>query len=88
MSQSFHCLSTLSITLCMLDNFACFFVVYCLFFKFTIFKNFFQEYHLSVKQCGSRSGLLVCLARSEFNFFPRLSADTKEVTSRHRVILS
>ena len=24
------------------------------------FKNFFQEYHVSVKQIGSRSGLTIC----------------------------
>ena len=28
--------------------------------KITFFENFFQEYHLSVKQIGSRSGVMFC----------------------------
>ena len=47
----------------MLCNFyACF--LYDFVFKITCFKIFFQEYHLSVKQFGSRPGLTcqVCLS--------------------------
>ena len=32
------------------------FVVCCFFFKINIFEKFFQEYYLSVKQIGPRSG--------------------------------
>ena len=42
MSQIHHCPHTLSITLCMLGNFAVF-LLSTDFFQFTIFKNFFQE---------------------------------------------
>ena len=41
----------IALTLCSLGNFSCFFVV-CWFFS-----KFFQEYHLSVKQIGYRSGV-------------------------------
>ena len=40
-------------------------LVFCqlrIFFKIIFFKYFFQEYHLSVKQIGSRSGQTLCLA--------------------------
>ena len=45
------------ITICMLGNFACFFVV-CGFFFFlnNFFKNIYREYYQSAKQFGSGSG--------------------------------
>ena len=53
-----------ALTLCMLGNFACFFVVsgFFFFFKFTFSKKVFQEYQQSVKQFGSRSGPTFCRA--------------------------
>ena len=44
------------------------FMIFCrllFFFKINLFKNIFQEYHLSVKQIGYNSGLLdpICLQR-------------------------
>ena len=45
-----------ALTLCMLGNFACFFVVCNFFFKINFFKKIFQEYHQSVKKFVSRSG--------------------------------
>ena len=48
------------LTLCMLGNFACFFVVCGFFFpKISFFKKMFEEYHQSVKQFGYRSGLTI-----------------------------
>ena len=37
-------------------------IIFCLltFIKFMFLKNFIQEYHQSVKQFGSRSGLTIC----------------------------
>ena len=47
----------LLLSLCMLGNFACFFVVCGFFFSINFFqKKIFQEYHQNVKQFGSRSG--------------------------------
>ena len=51
-----------TLTLCMLGNFACFFVIFGFFLKLTFSKNIFQEYHQSSKQFGSRSGLPFCWA--------------------------
>ena len=58
------------LTLWPLGNFSCFFVV-CWFF----FEKFFQEYHLSVKQIGSKSGR--CFFRHDLGqiCLRRLSAD-------------
>ena len=42
-------------TLCLLGNFACFFVV-CQFFQNQLFQKFFREYHQNFKQFGYRSG--------------------------------
>ena len=50
-----------------LGNFSWFFLVICwFFFKINFFEKFFQEYHQSVKQFGSRSGIwtLNCLWKS------------------------
>ena len=51
-------LKSVLLTLCMLGNFACFFVVcgFFFFFKLTFSKKIFQEHHQGVKQIGSRSG--------------------------------
>ena len=57
------------LTLCMLGNFACFFVVCGFFFFFLNYfffkkkkkKKNFQEYHHSVKQFESRSDILASL---------------------------
>ena len=49
--------------LCPLGIFSCLFVVCWIFFKINIFEKNFQEYHLSVKQVGSRSGPMLCLQR-------------------------
>ena len=40
------------------------FIVCSFFFKINVFEKFFQEYHPSVKQIGSRSGLTKCQAWS------------------------
>ena len=50
------------LTLCLLGNFVCFFVVCGFFFKLTFSKEIFQEHHQSVKQFGSRSGPTFCQA--------------------------
>ena len=49
------------------NSFVCWviFHVFCcllIFLKINFFKNFFQEYHQSIKQFGSRSGLTFCQA--------------------------
>ena len=51
-----------NLTLCMLGNFACFFVVCRLFTKMNFFKKIFQKYHQSVMQFGSGSGPTFCWA--------------------------
>ena len=56
-----------------------FFMLCCrllIFFKINIFKKFFQEYHQSVKQFGSRSGPTFCPDLGP-NCLQRLSADDK-----------
>ena len=70
------------LTLCMLGNFACFFVIwgfffffffFCFFFKLTFFfKKIVQEYHQSVKQFGSRSGSMFCWAWSGSKLFAKV----------------
>ena len=50
-------------TLCMLGNFACFFVCGLFFLKLTFSKKAFRN-TLSVKQFGSRSGRMFCRAPS------------------------
>ena len=55
-----------------------------IFFKFNFFEKFFQEYHQSVKQFGSRSVPTFCQPNPSPNCLQRLSADD---TSRHRVNL-
>ena len=52
------------ITICMLGNFACFFVVCGFFFFFlnNFFKNIYREYYQSIKQFGSGSGPTFCRA--------------------------
>ena len=54
------------ITICMLGNFACIFVVCGFFFIFlnNFFKNIYREYYQSVKQFGSGSGPTFCRAWS------------------------
>ena len=49
-----------TLNLCMLGNFSCFCCRLLIFFKINFFEKFFQEYHLSVKQIGSRSGPTFC----------------------------
>ena len=62
----------------MLGHFVCFFVVcgffFVCFFKLIFSKKIFQEFHHSVKQFGSRSGLDPDL---DPNCLQRLSADNK-----------
>ena len=49
------------------------FFVACWFFsKLTFFEKLFQEYHLSVKQIGSRSGPMFCQALSGSKFFAKV----------------
>ena len=77
-----------SLTLCMLGNFTCFFVI-CSFFKTIFSKKIFPEYHQSVKQFGSRSGPTFCQAWSGSKLFakviskwqksPLVKKDLKEV---------
>ena len=59
-------------TVCLLGNFACPFVVCRFFFKFNFFKKFFQEYHPSVEQFGSRSGPTICRAWSGSKLFAKV----------------
>ena len=61
-----------TLTLCMLGNFACFFVICGFCFKSTFSKKIFQEYHQSVKQFGSRSVLMFCWARSGSKLFAKV----------------
>ena len=49
-------------TLSLLGNFFPLFCRLLFFFKISFFEKFFQEYHLSVKQFGSRSGPPKCWA--------------------------
>ena len=60
------------LTLCPLGNLSCFFVVCWFFFKINFFEKFFQQYHLSVKQIGSRSGLMFCRVWSGSNLFEKV----------------
>ena len=60
------------LTLSRLGNFSCFFCRLLIFFKSTFFKKLFQEYHLSVKQLGSRSGLTCCWAWSGSKLFAKV----------------
>ena len=46
-----------------------------IFFKINIFEKFFQEFHLSVKQIGSRSGSTFCQPDLGPNCLHKLSAD-------------
>ena len=70
----------IQLTLCMLDNFACFFVVcgFCFFIDF--FKNIFQEYYQSVKRFGSRSGLTFFGAWSWFKLFAKVISRRQKYT--------
>ena len=65
----------LYITLCPLGNFAYFLSSADLFQNQHFFKKFFQEYHQSVKQFGSRSGPTFCQAWSGSKLFAKLPAD-------------
>ena len=49
------------LTLCLLSNFASFFVI-CGFFLINFYKKIFEKYHQCVKQFGSRSGPTFCRA--------------------------
>ena len=51
------------------------------FFKINYFKKFFQEYHQSVKQFGSRSGPTFCLAWSGSKLFTKVSVKEKKVAA-------
>ena len=51
------------------EKFAWFFVFCRFFFKINIFKKFFQEYHHSNKQSGSRWGPIFCRAWSGSKLF-------------------
>ena len=53
-----------------------------IFFKINVFEKFFEEYHQSVKQFGSRSGSTFCRAQSGSKLLNRLSVDD---ASRQRV---
>ena len=66
------------LTLCMLGNFACFFVV-CGFFFFSnnFFKNIFQEYYQSNIKFGSRSGRTFCRALSVSKLFAKVISRRK-----------
>ena len=62
------------LTLCILGNFSCFFCCQLIIFKINFFEKFFQEYHQSVIQIGSRTGPTCCRALS-WSKLQRLSAD-------------
>ena len=49
-------------TLCLLGKFFPLFYRLLIFFEIDFFEKFFQEYHLSVKKFGSRSGPTFCQA--------------------------
>ena len=55
-----------------LEMFYAFFGVGWFFFKINFFKKLFQEYHFSVKQIGSRSGLTFCRAWSGSKLFAKV----------------
>ena len=61
----------LTLNICMLGNLSCFTVCW-FFFKIIFFENFFQEYHQSVKQFGSRSGPTSCRAWSGSKLFAKV----------------
>ena len=65
----------LYLTIYLLGNYTCFFRVF--FFKISFCENFFQEYHKSVKQFGSRSGPTLCRVGSGSKLF------TKVISRRH-----
>ena len=56
-----------SITLCPIGNFSCFFCCLLIFFKIKFLEKLFQECDQSVKQFGSRSGLAICCATADDN---------------------
>ena len=58
------------VSICMLDNFACFFVL-CGFLKLTFTKENFQKYHLSTKQVGFKSGYALYLPQSGSKLFAK-----------------
>ena len=64
---------------------ACFIVVCWFFFKINFLVKFFQEYHQSVKQFGSRSGPTLCRAWSGSNCLRRLSAEMALVGKELRI---
>ena len=70
--QDYYIVSLLLLTLGMLGNFACIFVVCCLFSELTFLKKIFREYHQSIKQFGSRSGPTFCQAGSGFKLFAKV----------------
>ena len=62
-----------------------FFMLFCrllIFFKINFFEQIFREYHLTVKQFGSRSGPTFCCPDQDPICLQRLSADD---TRRQRV---
>ena len=62
----------LYIMLCMLGNFACFFVVCGFSFKIIFFQKIFQVYYQNVKQFGFRSGPTKCWNRSGSKLFAKV----------------
>ena len=56
----------------MLSNFADFLLSVLIFFKIHFFEKFFQEYHQSVKQLGTRPGPTFCRAWSESKQFAKI----------------
>ena len=69
-------------TLWMLGNFARFFCRLLIFFKINFSKKFFQKYHQSIKQFGSRSGLTYCQAWSGSKLFAKI------ISRRHKQVMS
>ena len=60
-----------TLTLCPSWKFFMFFSRLLIFFKNNFLEKFFQEYHLSVKQIGIRSGLAFCQAWSGSKLFAK-----------------
>ena len=71
--------------ICMLGNFVCFCCRLLIFFRINFFKQFFQEYHQSVKQLGSSSGLKFCWVWSGSILFTKIISGQQVATSRQRV---
>ena len=73
------------LTLCMLGNFACYFVVCGFIFSNQLFKKIFSEYHQSVKQFECKSGPTFCWAWSGSKLCKGYQQTTKVTTSGERL---